>query len=231
MTRWTDKTELFAEYPPLVVGETSRFAIHLTRLDPFKAVTEGTVEVRLRGGSASAGGLPRRRAVASGHLRRRRQADARGQARAGDRAAVHGTHRRASRGRGRRVSECRCRARGCRRAGEDAPGISFLKEQQWSLDFGTAVVQRAGACASRFACRRGSCAPGGAADVVAPIDGRLTRVAGRRARGARVARTGTRAPAAAARRCLATCRSCSARAPTRRRRSPWRRAIASVPSG
>ena len=26
-------------------------------------------------------------------------------------------------------------------AGEDAPGISFLKEQQWSLDFGTAVVK------------------------------------------------------------------------------------------
>ena len=51
VTRWTDKTELFAEYPPLVVGQTSRFAIHLTRLDTFKALTEGSVEVRLRGGS------------------------------------------------------------------------------------------------------------------------------------------------------------------------------------
>ena len=51
VTRWTDKTELFAEYPPLVVGGTSRFAIHLTRLDSFKALTEGNVEVRLQGGS------------------------------------------------------------------------------------------------------------------------------------------------------------------------------------
>ena len=51
-TRWTDKTELFAEYPALTVGETSRFAIHLTRLEGFKAVTEGQVEVQLRGGSA-----------------------------------------------------------------------------------------------------------------------------------------------------------------------------------
>ena len=56
VTRWTDKTELFAEYPPLVVGQTSRFAIHLTRLDTFKALTDGVVEVRLRGGA----GQPRR---------------------------------------------------------------------------------------------------------------------------------------------------------------------------
>ena len=36
VTRWTDKTELFAEYPPLAVGSTSRFAIHLTRLDSLQ---------------------------------------------------------------------------------------------------------------------------------------------------------------------------------------------------
>src|SRR5918995_603397 len=48
VTRWTDKTELFAEYPSLVVGQTSRFAIHLTTLEPFKAVTDGTMEVQLR---------------------------------------------------------------------------------------------------------------------------------------------------------------------------------------
>ena len=33
VTNWTAKTELFMEYPPLVAGRTSRFAIHLTRLD------------------------------------------------------------------------------------------------------------------------------------------------------------------------------------------------------
>src|SRR5687767_15899096 len=49
VTRWTEKTELFAEYPSLVVGQTSRFAIHLTTLEPFKAVNEGTMEVQLRG--------------------------------------------------------------------------------------------------------------------------------------------------------------------------------------
>lgn len=54
VTRWTDKTELFAEYRPLAVGETSRFAIHLTRLDSFKALTEGHVEVHLRSGTGTA---------------------------------------------------------------------------------------------------------------------------------------------------------------------------------
>jgi hypothetical protein len=49
VTRWTDKTELFAEFPPLVAGGTSRIAIHLTRLDSFKALTEVNVEVRLQG--------------------------------------------------------------------------------------------------------------------------------------------------------------------------------------
>ena len=54
VTRWTDKTELFAEYPALTIGHTSRFAIHLTRLDSFKALTEGRVEVHLRGGTSQA---------------------------------------------------------------------------------------------------------------------------------------------------------------------------------
>ena len=30
VTSWTDKSELFMEYPPLVAGQTVRFAVHLT---------------------------------------------------------------------------------------------------------------------------------------------------------------------------------------------------------
>ena len=46
-TVWTDKTELFVEFPVLVVGEQSRFAAHFTVLDKHKAVTEGSVTVSL----------------------------------------------------------------------------------------------------------------------------------------------------------------------------------------
>lgn len=43
VTKWTQKMELFMEYPPPVVGEKIDFIVHLTRLSDFKAVTEGTL--------------------------------------------------------------------------------------------------------------------------------------------------------------------------------------------
>lgn len=41
VTLWTEKTELFMEYPPLVVGEQAAFAVHLSDLSDFKPVTRG----------------------------------------------------------------------------------------------------------------------------------------------------------------------------------------------
>lgn len=46
-TIWTDQTELFVEFPALVVGESSRFATHFTVLDGHQPVREGTVTVSL----------------------------------------------------------------------------------------------------------------------------------------------------------------------------------------
>ena len=46
-TIWTDQTELFVEFPALVVGETSRFAAHFTILDGHKPVKEGSVTASL----------------------------------------------------------------------------------------------------------------------------------------------------------------------------------------
>ena len=46
-TIWTDKTELFVEFPALIVNSESRFAAHFTILDHHQAVTEGTVTVSL----------------------------------------------------------------------------------------------------------------------------------------------------------------------------------------
>jgi cobalt-zinc-cadmium efflux system membrane fusion protein len=175
VTRWTDKTELFAEYPPLAVGSTSRFAIHLTQLEPFKAITDGVVEVRLQGGGGpevfrvegpSRPGIfgvdvtpstPGKREMVV-VLRARGLSD---EHRVGQ-VEVHAN------------AEA---ARAAAPTGEaDAPGISFLKEQQWSLDFGTALVNEASVRESIRVPARLDARPGGAADVVAPIDGRLTRV-------------------------------------------------------
>lgn len=176
VTRWTDQTELLAEYPPLAVGETSRFAIHLTRLDSFKPLTEGHVEVLLRGGTGPAEvfrvDAPSRPGifgvdVTPSHAGKRelvirlRAAGLIDEHRVGD-VDVHA-----------KAAAARASVGG---NGEDAAGISFLKEQQWTLDFGTAVVREQAVRESIRVPARVEARPGGAADVVAPIDGRLTRV-------------------------------------------------------
>jgi cobalt-zinc-cadmium efflux system membrane fusion protein len=50
---WSNKTELYLEYPVLVRGVDSRFAIHLTRLSDFKPVPAGRAEVRLTYGDGT----------------------------------------------------------------------------------------------------------------------------------------------------------------------------------
>lgn len=175
-TRWTDKTEVFAEYPPLAVGETSRFAIHLTRLDTFKPLADGRVEVHLRGAASEPEvfrvGAPSRPGIFGVDVK---------PAHAGTRelrivihsSGVDDEHR---------VGQVDVHATGdaaraaARKGGEDPGGISFLKEQQWSLEFGTAVVSQQTVRESIRVPARLEATPGGAADVVAPIDGRLARV-------------------------------------------------------
>lgn len=178
VTRWTDRTELFAEYPPLVAGETSRFAIHLTRLDSFKAVTQGTVDVVLRGGGAPDESFrvegPSRPGIFGVDVR---------PARAGTRELVirlrsTGLDDEHLVGELRvHAAEAAARAAGSELDGTgEVPGISFLKEQQWTLDFGTALVTEAAVRQTLAVPARIQPRPGGAADVAAPIDGRLARV-------------------------------------------------------
>jgi RND family efflux transporter MFP subunit len=176
VTQWTDKTELFAEYPALVVGSTSRFAIHLTRLDTFKAITDSNVEVRLEGASAPPEvfrvDAPSRPGIFGVDVT---------PAHAGKRdlvivlraAGLNDEHRVGAVDVHPNAAEL---ARFAAPAAEETPGISFLKEQQWSLDFGTTLVTEQAVRESIRVPARLEPRPGGAADVVAPIDGRLTGV-------------------------------------------------------
>ncbi|RAL21010.1 efflux RND transporter periplasmic adaptor subunit [Lujinxingia litoralis] len=52
VTLWGEHTQLFVEFPALVVGEASPFAAHLTRLSDHAAMGSGTVVVELSGGDA-----------------------------------------------------------------------------------------------------------------------------------------------------------------------------------
>ena len=175
VTRWTGKTELFAEYPVLTVGSTSRFAIHLTRLEDFKPLTDGAVEVRLEGGTSQPEvfrvAAPSRPGIFGVEVK---------PAHAGKRQLVIALES-AGMADEHQVGEVDVHsnteaARSSAPAAEETPGISFLKEQQWSLEFGTALVKEEAVRESLRVPARLEARPGGAADVVAPIDGRLTRV-------------------------------------------------------
>ena len=48
VTLWINSFELFMEYPPLKVGESARFAAHLTNLNTFEPVVRGPVTFQFR---------------------------------------------------------------------------------------------------------------------------------------------------------------------------------------
>jgi RND family efflux transporter MFP subunit len=47
VTLWTERTELFMEYQPLIVGKPTSFAAHVTEMPSFKAVTSGGATITL----------------------------------------------------------------------------------------------------------------------------------------------------------------------------------------
>ena len=176
VTQWTDKTELFAEYPTLVVGQTARFAIHLTRLDSFKALTAGHVEVQLSGGGSPPEvfrvDAPSRPGIFGVDVKPA-HGGTRDLAIALRLAGLNDEHRVGP----VVVHRDQAVARATAPSGDDAAeGISFLKEQQWAFDFGTAIVDDQSLRETLRVPAQIVARPDGAADVAAPIDGRLLRV-------------------------------------------------------
>lgn len=53
ITDFTEFTELFVEFPALVLAQESIFIIHLTRLDNFQAISSGVVTLTLSGGGVA----------------------------------------------------------------------------------------------------------------------------------------------------------------------------------
>ncbi|HKL18181.1 MAG TPA: efflux RND transporter periplasmic adaptor subunit [Halalkalibaculum sp.] len=48
VTQWTDETELFMEYPEIIVGRQATFAVHLTRLSDFTPIANSEVYFTFR---------------------------------------------------------------------------------------------------------------------------------------------------------------------------------------
>ncbi len=163
-TNWTQKTELFVEYPPLAAGQISRFAIHLTRLDNFKAMRQGVVEVRL-GQSVFEVAAPSRPGIFGVDVKPQNTGDFP--------LSIH------LKGEGlddfHQLGTVKVTAKRERSKAEEATNeISFLKEQQWTLDFGTSLVVTKTLQEDLRVPAEVTARSGGEADVDAPLDGRLT---------------------------------------------------------
>ena len=170
-TRWTDRTELFIEYPVLVAGEVSRFAMHVTDLATFEPVRMGRATVLLSGAgdetfSADAPGRPGVFGVdvmpsAAGIYDLEIALDAPGLA---DRHRLGGVTVHPSRE--------AATAAAVADAGDDG-ATPFLKEQQWTLDFATAPAEIRPVADSLVIAAEIAPRTGGQADVTVPLAGRL----------------------------------------------------------
>jgi RND family efflux transporter MFP subunit len=170
-TNWTPRTELFVEYPPLVVGKPSRFAIHFTRLDNFKAVAQGTAEVRLETGEGAPlrfrASTPSRPGIFGVDVTPSKAGEVR-LAISFSGEGIEDTHNLG-------LVPVAATPAAALHEHEDEGGdkIAFLKEQQWTLDFATAVVEDRAIQASLRIPAEVEPRSGGRAEVDAPFDGRL----------------------------------------------------------
>jgi len=171
VTDWTERTELFMEYPLLVQNQQGRFAVHLTDLRSFRPLTEGRVTVELRpasgrsetfeaAGPSSPGifGVDVKPTAAGTFSMTVRVAS----------QALTDAHE---------LGPVRVHADAASAAETPAPpeieSISFLKEQQWALDFATEIATSRQLRSSLRVPAEVIPRSGGQAEVSAPFDGRL----------------------------------------------------------
>jgi cobalt-zinc-cadmium efflux system membrane fusion protein len=175
VTTWTERSELFMEYPPLAAGQQALFAVHLTRLSDFSAMTAGQARLELtpeaggapvvlQGGAPSRPGVFRVEGAAppAGRYRWALVVDAPDLMDRHDLGTVTVF-----------AEEAAAVAAAEAAVQEDPSAISYLKEPQWTNGFATVVVQEA-------ELRRGIRVPavieplvGGDAIVSAPAAGRF----------------------------------------------------------
>lgn len=170
-TLYTRNLELFAEFPVLVVGEPSAFAAHLSHLADFKPVKDGKVIVVLSGN-----GYEERFEAApsknSGIFRP--EAKPRQPGKRHLELLWEGPQGRERFDMGMvEVYPNLAEALKAPEPEHPAGGIAFLKEQQWSVDFATAVADERTMRANLEAFGQVMPPPDGEARLQAPVAGRI----------------------------------------------------------
>lgn len=168
VTLWTESSELFMEYPDLVVGQEASFLIHLTDLSDFSAVTRGSLVCRFEAAGKQFDVMvasPKRPGIYIPAIRFEQP----------------GTYTLELILDGPQVRD-RLRVEGIQvyATADDIPhvdeeggggAISYLKEQQWQVDFATAAVTQRPMAASVSALGEILAGPRNHAEVPAPVHG------------------------------------------------------------
>lgn len=171
LTLYTGGMELFAEFPVLAVGEASAFAAHLSRLSDFKPVKDGKVAIVLSGsgseerfeaGPSNNPGIFRPEAKPKQAGKRHLTLIWEGpQGReVFDMGSVE-------------VYPSLGDAMKAPEPEHPAGGVSFLKEQQWSVDFATSEAEERTLRANLEAFGKVMPPPDGEARLQAPVAGRI----------------------------------------------------------
>lgn len=173
VTDYTGVSELFVEFPPLVAGQGSRFAAHVTRLADFAPVRSGRMDVVLRRAGQTAARFrveaPARAGLftptvtprEAGEYELRVEVDAPGL------STVHELGR----------FQVYPDPNSAQVVTETPPGeIGYLKEQQWTTPFATEAVRIVPLRASVPGVARVRAPADGSAQVTAPDDGYFTAV-------------------------------------------------------
>jgi RND family efflux transporter MFP subunit len=175
VTSWTGKSELFMEHPPLVAGQTVRFAVHLTNLADFSALNAGRPRIEMIPESGGAvvtlpGSAPLRPGAfrvegalpPAGRYRWALVVEAPGLADRHDLGAATVF-----------PDEAAALADASAHADDDPSSIGYLKEQQWTNPFATALVGEADVRAAVRVPAVIQPVTGGEAIVGAPAAGRF----------------------------------------------------------
>jgi RND family efflux transporter MFP subunit len=176
VTHWTEQTELFMEYPPLVAGQTALYAVHLTRLSDFSAMTAGRPRIEF---TPAAGGSP---AVLQGNepsrpgvFRVEGPSPPAGRYTWALIVEAPGLSDRHELGAVRVFpDQAAAIADAEQHAAEDPAAISYLKEPQWTNGFATTVVAEGEVRGFIRVPATVHPLPGGEAIVAAPAAGRFT---------------------------------------------------------
>ena len=179
VTRWGRTTQLFVEFPALVVGEDSPFAAHLTRLQDHFAIDKGKVVVELSGGNLEKEYFSIDRPAIAGIFRPIVRPAKAGKRRitlrldSVEAAEVHDLGEFT-------VYASRKQADAAAKDDADPPGtISYLLEQQWKVPFRVEHVEARHMRPNFTAFARLVLPSDAEAVVTAPRDGRVTPAAGR----------------------------------------------------